>query len=71
MGYPSYMKTYEGSIVKQLFFTTLFALLLSGCTDYTLEPANTAPQNEHDMIVKKQQQALQEQQQMALDNYRY
>jgi len=57
--------------LKHLFLTTLFALLFGGCTNYTLEPANSAPKNEHEMIVKKQQQALEEQQQMALDNYRY
>jgi len=54
-----------------MIYATLLGLFLSGCSDYTLEPANSAPKNEHEMIVKKQQQALEEQQQMALDNYRY
>jgi PBP1b-binding outer membrane lipoprotein LpoB len=57
--------------VKNLFYTLLFTLLLNGCTGYTFEPAQTAPKNEHDMIVKKQQQALAEQQETMLDNYRY
>jgi PBP1b-binding outer membrane lipoprotein LpoB len=57
--------------VKNLFYAALFTLLLNGCTDYTFEPAQTAPKNEHDMIVQKQQQALAEQQEAILDNYRY
>ncbi|MCF6206841.1 MAG: hypothetical protein L3J47_08150 [Sulfurovum sp.] len=57
--------------MKNLFYLTLFALLMNGCTGYTFEPENTAPQTEHDMLVKKQQQALAQQQEMLLDNYRY
>jgi hypothetical protein len=54
--------------MRTLFSLLLLSTLFTGCTNYSFEPQNTAPQNEHDKIVKSQQQALTEQQNSVLNN---
>jgi len=54
--------------MRTLFSLLLFSALFAGCTNYSFEPQDTAPQTEHDKIVKSQQQALLEQQNSVLNN---
>jgi PBP1b-binding outer membrane lipoprotein LpoB len=53
--------------VRILVYTTVYALLLHGCSGYTFEPENSAPKNEHEAFVKAQQSALIQQQQVILN----
>jgi len=53
----------------RIFFYFIVILgLFTGCTNYTFEPKNKAPQNEHEKLVQAQQHALQEQQNSVLNN---
>jgi len=54
--------------MRTLFSLLLFSALFAGCTNYSFEPQDTAPQTEYDKIVKSQQQALLEQQNSVLNN---
>jgi len=54
--------------MKPISFTLLtLGCLMTGCSSFTFEPENRAPQTELDQVVQSQQEALQQQQQAALN----
>jgi len=54
--------------MRTFFYLIAVLALLTGCTNYTFEPQNKAPQTEHDRLIQAQQHALQEQQNSVLNN---
>lgn len=54
--------------MRTLFSLIAVTVLFTGCTGYTFEPQDKAPQTEHDKMVKAQQRALAEQQNSVLNN---
>ncbi len=54
--------------MRTLFSLLMLSLLFTGCTNYSFQPQDTAPQTEYDKMVKSQQQALTEQQNAVLNN---
>ena len=60
----------KGSQMKKTLWIILSLFFATGCSDYVVAP-ESAPQTEHDKRIKAQHNALMEQQQAALDNYRY
>lgn len=57
--------------MKSFFYLITASILFTGCTNLTFQSGDTAPKTEHDKIIYNQQQALKDQQQAAIDNYRY
>jgi len=53
--------------LKTLLYLIASSLFFSGCSGYTFEPENSAPKNEHEAVVKAQQSALTEQQEIMLN----
>ena len=58
---------HKGSTVKQFVTMLTLAVLMTGCTTFTLEPGDTPPQTEHEKLVKAQQEALAQQEQTTLN----
>jgi PBP1b-binding outer membrane lipoprotein LpoB len=54
-------------MMKKVYLITAL-LLINGCSGYTFEPINTPPKTEHEAMVKEQQNALTQQQEMILNN---
>ena len=59
---------YKEPRMRMLLSLIAVTALFTGCTGYTFEPQDKAPQTEHDKIVKAQQRALAEQQNSVLNN---
>ena len=57
-------------MIRTLFFSTVAALLFSGCAELSVQSSDTPPVTEHDKAVYQQQKALQEQQETMLDTYK-
>lgn len=53
--------------MKQFVTMLTLAVLMTGCTTFTLEPGDTPPQTEHEKLVKAQQEALAQQEQTTLN----
>ena len=53
--------------MKQLILLLTLSIFFNGCTQFTFSPIDEAPQNEHDKLIKRAQNALEEQQSAALN----
>ena len=62
------MTSKEPVIMKIFFYLITASILFIGCSNITFQPRDTAPQTEHDKMVKAQQRALEEQQNSVLNN---
>jgi dihydroorotase-like cyclic amidohydrolase len=53
--------------LKAFAITLILAVLMTGCTNFTLQPDDTPPQTQQEKLVKAQQEALKQQQQTTLN----